>query len=70
MIANKVQVKQLRKSRKPSTAWVSAGDGWFYAPDDFAQSTAFLSDDFTKFSRRSRRRWDLIEFFKDFFSKK
>jgi hypothetical protein len=64
------QAKELSEKRQPIFGWVAAEDGWFYAPDDFAQTTAFISDDFEKFSLRSRSRWDLLEYLKAVFSTK
>ena len=70
MVTIETQVQKSNKKKKPSYGWRSAGNGWFYAPDDFSMTTTFMTDDFTKFSHRSRRRWDLVEYFKDIFSKK
>ena len=70
MLTVNTQIHKPNKGKKSSNGWSSAGKGWFFAPDDFAMSTVFMTDDFTRFSHRSRRRWDLVEYLRDLFSKK
>lgn len=50
--------------------WVSAGDGWYYPLDGLDQSNDFFTEDFEIFARRSRARWDFLEYVKEFFNKK
>jgi hypothetical protein len=67
MAMNKKRAERLQKQRRPVFGWVKEGKGWYYAPNDFAQQTAFISEDFEKFAKRSRARWDLIEYLRAIF---
>ena len=70
MAENENRTKTLEEKQQPTFGWVSAGNGWYFAPDGFAQTTAFFTDDFEKFSRRSRARWDLLNYLRTIFSNK
>jgi hypothetical protein len=59
-----------KNSIDTSDGWVSSDDGWYFAPDGFAQGTNYLTDEFVLFARKSRRRWDILEYLKYFFEKK
>lgn len=61
------QAKKLLADRRPLIGWVKKGNGWYYAPDDFAQSTAYTTDEFANFSRRSRARWNFFEYIRSYF---
>jgi len=50
------------KNNKPRFGWVGAGNGWFFAPNDFAHDTAFITPEYFKFAERMRARWDLLEY--------
>ncbi|MHA1268038.1 MAG: hypothetical protein ACTSRS_22660 [Candidatus Helarchaeota archaeon] len=66
MSNNTTDVEKISTKQKKFDGWVKEKDGWYYAPDGFAQNTIFPSKEFETFSRRSRTRWNLGEFFKDF----
>ncbi len=56
--------RQKKDKRKPIIGWVSEGNGWYFAPEDFAQNTSFLTPEFEEFARKSRARWDIFEYIK------
>lgn len=60
---NKGQRKNVHQ-RKPIIGWVSEGKGWYFAPEDFAQNTSFLTKEFEEFAKKSRSRWDIFEYIK------
>ncbi len=51
-----------RHITKPINGWVNEGHGWYYAPHDFAQNTSYITNEFARFSRRSRARWNIFEY--------
>jgi len=62
--------KSNEKSQKPLFGWQEQKDGWLVAPDDFAQSTAFITDEYDWWSEKMRSRWDLVEYIKTYFKLK
>lgn len=70
MCISEKQVEKLRKERRPVNGWVNIENGWFYAPDGFAQTTAFITEEFESFSRQSRSRWSLFEYFRNLFNRR
>jgi hypothetical protein len=58
------------EQEKPFFGWEEKPDGWLVAPDDFAQSTSFITDEYDWWTEKMRARWDLIEYVKTYMNQK